>query len=207
MGEPLTSRRAADLPVDGPWRSGGITVRCDQVADEALVERLWPVYEETFGELRIHAAARQVLTHDEFVTEIADQRVWKYVATDDTDGQVIGMMTLTDDLSTVPWVSPEFYAHRYPEHAARNAIFYLGFTLVHPTARSGRVFLAMARPVVTRIAARRGVCAYDICGFNDATIAFGANLERLLRRMAEVEAEQVDVQTYYATSFTGQVMM
>jgi hypothetical protein len=38
---------------------------------------------------------------------------------------------LTTDLRAMPWLSGDFYTTRFPQQAARNAIFYLGYTLVH----------------------------------------------------------------------------
>ena len=44
------------------------------------------------------------------------------------------MSTLTRHLETVPWISPEYFAYHFPEHTARDAVYYLGFTLVSRTA-------------------------------------------------------------------------
>ncbi len=192
------------MPVDGPWTHGGINVTCLRAARSDLIDQFWPLYEQAFGPLRTRAAARQVLSYDEFVTEIADPRVWKYVAWD-AEGTPVGLTTLTDDLSTVPWISPDYFAHHYPEQWSRRAVFYMGFTLVKPTLRHTRVFFAMLQPTVVRVASRRGLCAYDVCGFNEATLDFGAGIERLLHRLAGVEVVAVDVQTYYAVAFSGQL--
>lgn len=194
------TRSAVGLPLEGPWTQGGVTVTCIQAASEELVTEFWPVYEEAFGPLRIRAAARQVLTFEEFTAEISDPRVWKYVAAD-AEGNLIGLTTLTSDLSTVPWISPEYFAHHYPEQSARQAVFYMGFTMVKPTLQRSRVFVAMLGPAVLRVASGRGVCAWDVCGFNDATIAAG--IERHIHRLAEVEVATVDVQTYFAAITTG----
>jgi hypothetical protein len=196
------SRSVVGASVEGPWTLGGITVTCIEEASPELVSEFWPLYEEAFGPLRIRAAARNVLSYAEFAEEIADPRVWKYVATD-ADGNLIGLTTLTRDLATVPWISPEYFAHHYPEQTSRHAVFYMGFTLVKPSRRDTRVFFAMLRPTALRVASERGVCAYDVCGFNDTTFDFGAGIERLLHRLAEVDVAAVDVQTYYAVRFTG----
>lgn len=193
---------ATAVSLDGPWAWGGITVTCSREASPELVARFWTLYENAFGPLRILAAARHVLSFDEFVDEMNDERIWKYVA-HDSEGKMVGLTTLTDDLSSVPWISPDYFRHHYPEQTSRNAVFYLGFTLVEPTTRHVPVFFAMLRPIVLRVAARRAVCAYDISSYNDSVLSFGAGIERLLHRMAEVEVEPVDVQTYYAVRFSG----
>lgn len=189
-----------DISIDGPWTMAGITVRCTGAAPAELVDQFWPLYEESFGPLRTLAAARQVLTPEEFSEEMRDGRIWKYVAYDE-DGQMIGLTTMTDTLEAVPWISPEYFRHKYPEHAARNAIFYLGITLVKPSMRNRAVFFAMLRPAVQRVVLRRGVGFYDVCGYNDTTFSFGEGIERLLHRLAKVEVSTVDVQTYYGVEF------
>ena len=50
------------------------------------------------------------------------------------------MITLTRHLESVPWISPDYFAARYPEQWARNAIYYMGFVLAHPRNRE-RPFL------------------------------------------------------------------
>ncbi len=197
----MTSTATA-VSLDGPWAWSGITVTCTREASPELVARFWTLYENAFGPLRILAAARHVLTFEEFAEEMNDERIWKYVA-HDSEGRMVGLTTLTDDLASVPWISPDYFRHHYPEQSSRNAVFYLGFTLVEPTTRHAPVFFAMLRPIVLRLAAHCAVCAYDISSYNDSVLSFGAGIERLLLRLAEVEVEPVNVQTYYAARFSG----
>lgn len=193
---------ATAVSLDGPWVWGGITITRSREASPELVTRFWTLYENAFGPLRILAAARHVLTVDEFVEEMNDERIWKYVA-HDSEGRMVGLTTLTDDLSSVPWISPDYFRHHYPEQSSRNAVFYLGFTLVEPTTRHSPVFFAMLRPIVRLMATHRAVCAYDISSHNDSVLSLGAGIERLMPRLAEMEVEPIDVQTYYAARFSG----
>ena len=66
------------------------------------------------------------------------------------------MTTLTSDLATVPWISPAYFAHHYPEHHARGAIYYLGFTLVHPDHQGAHVFHAMIEPMARLVIGQQG---------------------------------------------------
>ncbi len=196
------TRSAIGLPVDGPWIHQGIRVTCERQPAAELMTQFWPLYEEAFAPLRTVAAARQVLTEEEFADEIADPRVWKYVAWDD-QGEPIGLTTLTDDLSVVPWISPEYFAHHYPEAWERRAVYYLPFTLTKPSLRNAGLFFAMLRPIVLRVSARLGVCAYDVCGYNNETLNLARGIERLCHRLAQVDVSTVDVQTYYAIVTSG----
>ena len=164
--------------------------------DEQTARMFWELYLGAFGPLRTRAAARQVLDEDEFFTEMVDPRVWKYVVYD-AAGQPVGLTTLTKHLETVPWISPEYYEARYPQHFARQAVFYLGFTLVAKGARHLSSFATMLDAVAQRVIADRGVCGYDICAFNNEAMRFDVNIEAMLNRAAHIPVERLDSQTYY----------
>lgn len=171
-----------------------VTVLSD--LDEPTARVFWELYVVAFGPLRTRAAARQVLHEDEFFAEMVDPRVWKYVVHDPT-GEAVGLTTLTKHLETVPWISPEYYQARYPQHFARQAVYYLGFTLVAKGARHLSSFSTMLDAVADRVAADRGVCGYDICAFNNEAMRFDVNIEAMLNRKRRVPVERLDSQTYY----------
>jgi len=163
---------------------------------------LYDLYLAAFAPLMTKAAARQVLNLSEFEAEMTDPRVVKCVAWA-PDGQPIGLTTVTNDLESVPWISPEFYAARFPEHAARGAIYYLGFTLVHPKYRRSSVLANMMSAMLAPVVANRGVVGYDICEHNNTVLRFSTNIERLFRSLSDIATSTVDTQTYYAMEFSG----
>jgi hypothetical protein len=154
------------------------------------------LYLAAFEPLRTRAAARQVLTRKEFFADMVDPRVEKHVGWD-AYGTPIALTTLTRHLETVPWISPEFFAERFPDHTARGTLYYLGFTLVHPCSRSALVFAEILGSIVNRLRLEGAACAYDICAYNNESIRFASHLERLLRRSLGVAVSPVDTQTYY----------
>lgn len=184
------------LNVEGPWDFGDFRIECRRESLPELIDSFWPVYEESFGPLRILAAARQVLTKDEFAAELEDPRVWKYVALD-AEGRLAGLTTVADDISTMPWISPEYYQHRYPEEWARGAVFYTALSLVRPDMRALPVFSRMVTCLAQRVAATEGILACDMCAFNVHDRSLAAALEQILGRVANFDIEAVDVQTYY----------
>jgi len=161
-----------------------------------LVDGFYDLYTAAFEPLRVLAAARHVLTAEEFAEEMADERIDKYVAFDRT-GTAVGLTTFTGDLSSVPWIEPAYFAARHPEHAARGAIFYLGFTLTDPRARRGRVFRATLQPIIDRMVAARGVVAFDICAHNDTVEHLSRGVERAIGAACDSTMRAPDVQTYY----------
>ena len=61
------------------------------------------------------------------------------------------LTTLTDELATVPWISPQYYQRRFPDEYARQAVFYLGFSLVQPQARDKPVLFGMLHAIPGRV--------------------------------------------------------
>ena len=121
-----------DLGQHGPWR-----FTREHVVEPALALAFYELYEAAFAPLRVRAMARQVLTEAEFGAQMRNGAVSKIVAWDAT-GTAVGLCALTPQLSAVPWISPEYFAARYPEHWARGAVWYLAFVLAHPSQRHSR---------------------------------------------------------------------
>jgi pyruvoyl-dependent arginine decarboxylase len=197
----LASEPLGQLPLEPvgktPGRSDYIQITVEKEIDYVTARRFYDLYCETFGELANFAVARQLLTEAEFLAEMLDPRVHKYVAWDDK-GQAVGMTTLTSDLATVPWIEPGYFAHHYPEHHARGAIYYLGFTLVHPQHRGAKVFTTMIERMVELTLTQEIIFAWDMCLLNDES-GFGGGAGRLLQTLTDGTVESIDRQTYYAT--------
>ena len=171
------------------------------VIEEVEATALYPVYEAAFGHLRTRAAARHVLDLAEFVEELGDARIDKYVAETD-EGVFLGLSTLARDLAAVPWASPEYYVRRYPEHAARGAIWYLGFTMVDASAQRGGTFHAMLEEMMVQARAAGVVVGWDACGFNIDETGINDAIVRAVQRGRGVTAE-VDRQAYFTVDFSG----
>lgn len=182
--------------------SPAASVTAETTVDDASAQMFYDLYLAAFAPMRARAAARNVLHRDEFFAEMVDPRVSKYVAWA-AAGQPVGLTTLTNDLHSVPWVSPEYFAAQYPEHTARNAVYYLGFTLVHPDARRGTTFTDMIGHVLARLVAERAVVGCDICAFNNTAHSFDQNIITMLTASAAVTVEVLDTQTYYSAVFDG----
>lgn len=175
-----------------------VTVETDVDPDTAAM--FFDLYREAFGELETRAVARQLLHRDEFMEEMHDPRVHKYVAWGE-DGVPIGLSTLTNDLETVPWISPAYFRHHYPEHSARGAVYYIGFTLVQRAQRMSHVFQAMISAMGDVLADAQAVVGWDICAHNDDSFAFGEHAARVLGRTGHVTVGPIDRQTYYLGTF------
>lgn len=163
-----------------------------------LAEVLWGLYQAAFSGLRERAAARHVLTRAEFTDDVLDGRVSKYLART-ARGRVVGLCTLSNDLDTVPWISPAFYRTRYPAQYARSAIFYCGLALVDPGFRSSRAFADMVAAVARDVAAVGGVLAADMCRFNVEQVPLAQTVTIMLGRVwGRARPVELDRQRYLA---------
>lgn len=178
-----------------------VEVGAEPVLARAEAESFYQVYLTAFGHLREHAAARQVLTADEFFEEMDDPRVTKFVARAD-GGDAVGLSTLVTALEVVPWISPEYYAARYPDQAARGAIYYVGFMMTHPGRRSAAAYPLMVNAILTRSTQDRAALLWDVCGYNQV-IGFANSLATLVKRQTGAHTETLDSQTYYGVVLDG----
>ncbi len=177
---------------------GTVTVTTERSVDPETAELLWDLYCLSFESLAQRAAARQLLSRPDFDLEVLDARVSKYLARTE-QGQIVGVCTLSDDLETVPWISPEFYQARYPDCYARRAVFYCGIALVHPAARSTPAFLQMVSAMGGAVAAAGGVLAADMCRFNIDVVELTGTVTSVLKRTwGSASLVELDTQTYLA---------
>jgi hypothetical protein len=191
---------ARSLPRQGARKAPVVTI--ESALDEATARRFYELYVKTFGELAVMAVARQFLHEHEFMEEMLDARIDKYIAWDE-HGDPVAMCTLTRHLETVPWISPQYFAHHYPEHTARGAVYYLGFALVDQEHRGAHLFLDLIRRLSETLVEERAMCGYDICRFNDEVLGLGEAVASLITGMAEVDVATIDTQTYYRAIAVG----
>ena len=174
-------------------------VTTESVLSDAEVASFYPVYLRAWQPLLTRAAARHLLSEEEFRKEMGDPRIEKVLLRNDTD-RPVALTTFTRDLSVVEWINPDYYRARYGEAVDRGALFYLGYTLVDRAGGGSQALVLMANEINRRVAAVQGVIGYDICSYNNlhgigryTTWLFGGS-----------EAiDQLDTQTYYAADYRG----
>lgn len=172
-------------------------LRIHSAVDEETSQRFYRLYRETFGPLAIAAVNRHLLHEHEFMEVMADERIDKYLVSDEDTGEALAMCTLTNHLETVTWVSAEYFRHHFPDHAARDAIYYLGFSLVGPTRRRAQLFTQLITSVSQTLLEKDAMCAYDICEYNNETLGLGDAVGAMIQHVAPIHVQAVDTQTYY----------
>jgi hypothetical protein len=170
-----------------------------QLRPEA-VEVLWHRYEEAFTPLRELALLNHLYPRDEFERLVHDPRVTKIVGW--RDGQPVGLAMVTPELEVVPQISPPFLRRRYPEHAARNAIFFGILVFVATEQRSSSLFARLVAGMGQVTSAVSGVIVFDMSNFNRGR-RLDAQLSRVAGWFADSTFEEIDAQTYFAATLPG----
>ncbi|MFB9178578.1 hypothetical protein ACFFX1_10600 [Dactylosporangium sucinum] len=157
----------------------------------------WQLYEQQFTVLNAHAVQRHLMKEAEFYYVCQDGNVEKWRLFDDHD-QLVGLATYTNVLESMPLISPEYFAARYPEQYAAGQVWYCGFVCIANGADS-TTFLELITRMYRQAAARGGVISLDFCGFNNDL----AQLVKVaLTRLAGgpdsgFQAVRADIQTYW----------
>lgn len=184
-----------------PSRPKGRVEILDAVPD-AVAEQYLAIYRDAFAPLVTRSPARQWLTDDEFRHDMSDPSVRKFVGLSATD-EVVALAFMSTDLGTVPWISEPFFANRFPEHYARNAIFYFGAMLVRPDRQGGPWAKYVLDHIFHFLGENRGIGCFDCCGFNVDTVALPDLIARAGQRSVRFDLELLDRQEYFATIVEG----
>jgi hypothetical protein len=138
---------------------------------------------------------------DEFDAVMADPRVDKYLAFGE-DGSLQGLSTMTTDPLAVPLVSPEYFAHRWPDHFRAGRIYYIGFVGVHPDSHGSGVFGEMVKTMTQQIAVVDGLGVLDVCTYNQDRLHLPSAINSLAATwFPHVRMEILDAQTYISYDF------
>lgn len=178
-----------------------MSISTQLVVDGDLLEESWKLYLQSFDPLRRLAVQRHVMYADEFDAVMADPRVDKYLAFG-ADGSLQGLSTMTADPLAVPLVSPEYFAHRWPDRYHAGRIYYIGFVGVHPDSHGSGVFGEMVKTMTQQVAVADGLAVLDVCTYNKDRLHLPSAINSLAATWApRVRMEILDAQTYISYDF------
>jgi hypothetical protein len=167
-----------------------------------MAEDFLKIYRAAFEPMEVLAAARQSLTDEEFLDELAHPDVFKWVAWDEFDTPC-AMAFMATELSLMPWISIPYYKARFPEHYERKAIYYFGGLLVHPDYQGSSAAVDLIAAVVAKIGADNAIAAFDCCQFN-VDRRFPQMIADVAARVCvSVDPQVIDHQTYFAYDMRG----
>lgn len=175
-----------------------VTVHTLDVLPPDQVVTAYEAYAEVFHPMRYLAAQRHLMTFTEFSEVASDARVTKYLAYD-SDGRLVGLSTLLNDLDAWPLLEPEYFRHHFPEQHAAGQVWYIGFVGTVPGAL--HVFTALVYEMLPRVAG--GIACMDFCTANVKRRLPDVTLVALLRKEPAVQVAKLDGQHTYAFRFDG----
>jgi len=161
----------------------------------AEAELLWELYRVNFEPLSELAVQRQSSDHDEMMELFANRRVLKIVGR--RAGQPIGFVMITNSLEDVPELSPRFLRRRYPEQAARNAIYVGVYVAVAAQHRALSLAHRLYLECWQLVANNAGVLVIDVCEFNRQAFGTDVLLRRIARAFPNSAVSELDRQTWY----------
>ncbi|GIF15950.1 hypothetical protein [Actinoplanes teichomyceticus] len=171
------------------------------VVPAELLEQAWKFYQEAFAELAVLAVNRHLLYRHEFDELMADERADKYVAFD-PDGEVIGMAAMTTELSAVSLISPDYFAHHWPDLYAQKRIFYVLFVGAQRGGRGAGVFIELLRRLYRAIEAVDGKVFVDISMYNEERHQLPRLIGVILSRVAgKAVPTRLDAQSFWLYEF------
>lgn len=170
--------------------------------EERTLREFLPVYRDAFAPLDVLAAGRQSFHDHEFLEILSDPSVLKFLAWD-LDDEPCALSFLATDLTLIPWISPAYFAARFPEPTSRGAVYYCGTILVRPSHQRGPWAGCVLDAMCERIQRDRAVVAFDCCGFNVDAVGVPDIVAAAGRRLTELDTFEIDVQRYYAYAEVG----
>jgi hypothetical protein len=172
-----------------------VTVTTERVIAGELADELWAGYLASVGPLAELAVLKHVDSRTDVLALLANPRVVKLVAWQ--GGRPVGLGMVTNDLETVVEISPAYLRARFPEHAARDAIYVGMLVMVLPGVRGLTVFSRIYHELWNVPAKADGILVFDVCEFNRTMFDTDALTGRIASNFPNSSFDVLDRQTWY----------
>jgi hypothetical protein len=171
-------------------------IEFERAVPASAIEETWQLYNRALEEVRRAAVQRHVMYRHEFDHVMADERVWKYRGID-TSGEITALATFTNQLDAMPLISPDFFAHRWPELYAAHSIWYIGFFVIDPAHRGSGIFERVIAHMWHQVVESDGIALLDICRRNEQ-MGLPNGIHHVLESLTPgMQACRLDEQTYW----------
>ena len=160
-----------------------------------LASELWDAYLQNVEPLAEVAVLRHVDSHEETLAQFANPRILELVAWQ--SGRPVGLGMVTNHLEDVAEISPAFLRRKYPEYAARNAIYVGMLVMVSPSQRSLTTFSRLYFELWQVPARADGILVFDVCDFNRENFGVDEMSGRIASNFPKASVEVLDRQTWY----------
>jgi fatty acid desaturase len=175
-------------------RRATVTMTISNRIDPVHLPRLWDIYATAFEPLRERALLNHLYPREVFEELVLDDRVFKIIGW--IDGEPVGIAAATSHLDLVPQISPPFLHRRYPEHAARDAIFFGIFVCVDAEVRVNSLTARLIAGMGQVAAVRDGVIICDVSQYN-SDLGVDRMVGRVTSWFPNGSFSRIDSQHYY----------
>lgn len=179
-------------------RRGRTAVTIEPLPERSSWDALWDLYLGAFEPLQELALLNHLYPRADFDALLDDERITKLIAR--SDGEPVGLAMITNELQLVPQISPPFLHARYPEQAARQAVYFGIMVFVAEGHRRSTAFARLIAGMGQITAGVGGVVVFDICRHNMASIELDRQISSISRWFPGSSFEQVDEQRYFAAT-------
>lgn len=181
--------------LDSPRSAPPIVITHEQSITGGEAETLWEAYCTNFEPLAELAVLQHRYSKAEVLAELRNPRITKIVGWH--DDRPVGLAMVTNSLDDVPQISPAFLRSRYPDHAARNAVYYGILVMVAPGVRGLTLFSQLSAELWQLVALVGGVLVWDVCDFNRITFDSETVAQRIADGFPRSDLRVLDRQTWY----------
>lgn len=175
-----------------------VTISHESVIEGDAAEALWTMYRSNFAPLETLAILQCCFERDEVLAELANPAITKIVGWQGTTP--VGFAAITNDLESVPQISPRYLRAKYPDHVEGDRIYFGLFVTVSPEHRGMTLFNRLSLAMWQIPASCDGVLVFDICQFNRDTFDTDALVQRVGANFPGSNVEVIDQQTWYAAT-------
>ena len=182
--------------LESPPIAPAIVITHERSISGSQAETLWEAYRTNFEPLAELAVLQHLYSRDEVLAEFGNPRIIKIVGWQ--DDRPVGLAMVTNSLDDVPQISPAFLRAKYPQHAARNAIYFGILVMVVPGTRGLTLFGRLSTELWQMVAGAGGVLVWDVCDFNRTTFSSEKVAQRIADGFPRSNLQVLDRQTWYA---------
>lgn len=185
---------------------GAASVQVSQLSvedtlDPRDIDRFLAVYRMSMEPLEELAPGRQSLTDEEFRDEMAQPSVTRYVGWE--DDEPVALCWMGNDLNHVPWISPPYFAKKFPELYEAGLIFYISGVVVRPEARGKHWSATLFERMITDVARVGGMSAFDCSRYVIDVIGLDKIIESTGEKLIRAKRHDLDAQLYLAYETFG----
>ena len=161
-----------------------------------VAKTLWAAYKANFEPLVSLTVLQRFCSQADFMAQMANPRIVKIIGW--LGEEPAGLAMVTNSLEDVAEISPRFLRTRYPEHAARDAIYVGMLVMVSQPVRGRTLFSRLYTELWQVPALVGGMLIFDVCEFNRTLFDTDLLAQRIADSFPRSSVDVVDRQTWYA---------